>query len=141
PRSEGGVLGGAGEGAGAPPCLPPGPPGLPPGPPELPPGPPPLVPEGPTVVPGTVPAEARRPAASLTGEGEACGGASFAVPSWTFPSVGAEPSSAEGQTLKDDRPTRVTKTIAAPASSAPEAPTPTIRFSDVLGVFLMMAPA
>jgi hypothetical protein len=38
---------------------------------------------------------------------------------------------ADGQTLKETTPTRVTKTIAAPASRPPEAPTPTMKLSDV----------
>jgi hypothetical protein len=39
---------------------------------------------------------------------------------------------AEGQTLNETRPTRVMKRMAAPARSAPDAPTPTIRLSGVL---------
>jgi hypothetical protein len=38
----------------------------------------------------------------------------------------------EGQTLSETSPTTVTKTMAAPARSAPDAPTPTIRLSGVL---------
>jgi hypothetical protein len=38
----------------------------------------------------------------------------------------------DGQKLKDTTPTSVTKTMAAPASKAPEAPTPTMKFSGVL---------
>ena len=38
---------------------------------------------------------------------------------------------AEGQTLNDTIPSRVTKTIAAPASKPPEAPIPTMKLSDV----------
>jgi hypothetical protein len=37
-----------------------------------------------------------------------------------------------GQTLNDASPTSVTKTIAAPASRIPEAPTPTMNVSGVL---------
>jgi hypothetical protein len=36
-----------------------------------------------------------------------------------------------GQTLKETIPTSVTKTIAAPASRAPDAPTPTMKLSGV----------
>jgi hypothetical protein len=43
----------------------------------------------------------------------------------------AERPAAEGQTLKETIPIRVTKTIAAPASSPPEAPMPTMKLSDV----------
>jgi hypothetical protein len=39
---------------------------------------------------------------------------------------------AEGQTLNETSPTRVMNTMAAPARSAPDAPTPTIRLSGVL---------
>jgi hypothetical protein len=42
-----------------------------------------------------------------------------------------ETPAADGQTLKDTTPITVTKTIAAPASRPPEAPTPTRRLSDV----------
>jgi hypothetical protein len=38
---------------------------------------------------------------------------------------------AEGQTLNDTTPTRVTKTIAAPARMPPDAPMPTMKLSDV----------
>jgi len=44
-----------------------------------------------------------------------------------------------GQTLNETRPTRVTKTIAAPASRAPEAPTPTMKLSGVLFVDVLVA--
>jgi hypothetical protein len=40
----------------------------------------------------------------------------------------------EGQTLKETTPIRVTKTIAAPASRPPDAPTPTMKLSGVLDV-------
>ena len=42
-----------------------------------------------------------------------------------------ETPAADGQTLNDTTPITVTKTIAAPASRPPEAPTPTMRLSDV----------
>jgi hypothetical protein len=42
-----------------------------------------------------------------------------------------EMPAAEGQTLKETTPTRVTKTIAAPARIPPEAPMPTMKLSDV----------
>jgi hypothetical protein len=38
----------------------------------------------------------------------------------------------DGQTLNETTPTRVTKTIAAPARIPPEAPMPTMKLSDVL---------
>jgi hypothetical protein len=47
-----------------------------------------------------------------------------------------ESPAAEGQTLKETTPISVTKTIAAPASSPPEAPTPTMKLS---GVFVRPA--
>jgi len=55
----------------------------------------------------------------------------------TLPSV--EVSWEVGQTLKETRPTRVTKTIAAPASRAPDAPTPTKKLSGVLFVDVLVA--
>jgi hypothetical protein len=42
-----------------------------------------------------------------------------------------EMPAAEGQTLNDTIPSRVTNTIAAPASRPPEAPIPTMKLSDV----------
>ncbi len=44
-----------------------------------------------------------------------------------------------GQTLKETRPTRVTKTIAAPANTAPDAPIPTMKLSGVLFVDVLVA--
>jgi hypothetical protein len=41
---------------------------------------------------------------------------------------------AEGQTLKETTPRRVTKTIAAPASRPPDAPIPTMKLSGVFEV-------
>jgi len=52
------------------------------------------------------------------------------VLSSTLPSAKVSPE--VGQTLKETRPTRVTKTIAAPERSAPDAPTPTMKLSGVL---------
>jgi hypothetical protein len=48
----------------------------------------------------------------------------------TLPPLDEMPA-AEGQTLKDTTPSKVTKTIAAPASRPPEAPMPTMKLSDV----------
>jgi hypothetical protein len=51
----------------------------------------------------------------------------------TLPPLGMMPA-AEGHTLKETTPIRVTKTIAAPASRPPDAPTPTMKLSGVLDV-------
>ena len=76
-------------------------------------------------------AAASCPAAALTGTTVLWAGArGVAALSSTFPSVLA--SWAVGQTLNETRPTRLTNTIAAPASSAPDAPTPTMKLSGVL---------
>jgi hypothetical protein len=53
----------------------------------------------------------------------------------TLPPLEESPA-ADGQTLKETTPIRVTKTIAAPASRPPEAPTPTMKLS---GVFVLPA--
>jgi len=44
-----------------------------------------------------------------------------------------------GQTLKETSPTRVTKTIAAPARRAPDAPIPTMKLSGVLFFDVLVA--
>jgi hypothetical protein len=44
-----------------------------------------------------------------------------------------------GQTLNETRPTRVTKTIAAPANTAPDAPIPTMKLSGVLFFDVLVA--
>jgi hypothetical protein len=75
--------------------------------------------------------EATWPAAELRGAAEpAPGVAGVAALSSTLPPL-AEMPAVEGQTLKETSPTRVTKTIAAPASRAPDAPTPTMKLSGV----------
>jgi hypothetical protein len=84
-------------------------------------------------VAGTTFADATRPAAALTGAAVLLlleGPPGVAVLSSMLPPVVA--SCADGQTLNETRPTRVTKTMAAPASRAPEAPTPTMKLSGVL---------
>jgi len=66
---------------------------------------------------------------------------------WVAPSVAALSSTlgsdvvslAVGQTLNETRPTRVTKTIAAPANTAPDAPIPTMKLSGVLFVDVLVA--
>jgi hypothetical protein len=51
----------------------------------------------------------------------------------TLPPLEEMPA-AEGQTLNETTPIRVTKTIAAPARRPPEAPMPTMKLSGVLDV-------
>jgi hypothetical protein len=60
-----------------------------------------------------------------------------AAPSSTLPST--VPSFEVGQTLNETIPTRVTKTIAAPANTAPDAPIPTMKLSGVLFVDVLVA--
>jgi len=59
------------------------------------------------------------------------------VLSSTLPSAKVSPE--VGQTLKETMPTRVTKTIAAPAKTAPDAPIPTMKLSGVLLVDVLVA--
>jgi hypothetical protein len=74
-------------------------------------------------------AEAGRAVAALTGESDPLEPVALAAESSRLPS--AVPPVWDGQTLKETSPTSVTKTIAAPASSAPGAPTPTMKLSRV----------
>ena len=53
--------------------------------------------------------------------------------------LSTDPSLDVGQTLKETMPTRVTKTIAAPANTAPDAPIPTMKLSGVLLVDVLVA--
>ena len=108
--------------------------GLPPPPLSLPPPwplPPPVVPPPAVAPPDPAVVEARRPAAALTGAaallGELLGVGAL---SSTLPST--DNACPVGQTLNETRPTRVTKTMAAPASRAPDAPMPTMKLSGVL---------
>jgi hypothetical protein len=77
-------------------------------------------------------AEASWPEAALTGAlpPPPPDEAGVAAPSSTLPPLDEIPA-AEGQTLNDTTPTRVTKTIAAPARMPPDAPMPTMKLSDV----------
>jgi hypothetical protein len=110
--------------------------GLPPVPPWSLPRPWSLPPPAPVPAPAVV--EASCPEAALTGAGagvvELFG---VAVLSSTLSST--EILTPLGQTLNETRPTRVTKTMAAPASRAPDAPTPTMKLSGVLFVDVLAA--
>jgi hypothetical protein len=97
-------------------------------------------PAGPLVA-GPLPVEvdASCPAAALSGvvavpPDEPPG---VAVLSSTLPST--ETSCPTGHTLNETRPTRVTKTMAAPANRAPDAPTPTMKLSGVLFLDVLVA--
>src|SRR5689334_19663094 len=79
----------------------------------------------------------RPPGCSCSGfRGE---GAALGVASSTFVPGAERAPWPTGQTLKDASPTSVTKTIAAPASRIPEAPTPTMNVSGVLLVEILEA--
>ena len=82
--------------------------------------------------------EATCPAAALTGAADpAEEPPGVAELSSTLPSV--NPALTVGQTLNETMPTKVTKTMAAPASRAPEAPIPTMKLSGVLFVDVLAA--
>jgi hypothetical protein len=86
--------------------------------------PPALPPPAPAVV------DAICPDAALTGE--AAGLAGLLGVGWLSSTLPSTATSAPlGQTLNETRPTSVTKTMAAPASRAPDAPTPTMKLSGV----------
>jgi hypothetical protein len=87
------------------------------------------------------PVEAISPDAALTEATEAlCVALLVALLSSTLlPPAPAVPSFEVGQTLKETMPTRVTKTIAAPASTAPDAPIPTMKLSGVLFADVLVA--
>jgi hypothetical protein len=82
-------------------------------------------------VPAPAVVEAICPDAALTGAAAGLGEL-FGVGalSSTLPSTDNAPCPV-GQTLNETRPTNVTKTMAAPASRAPDAPTPTMKLSGV----------
>jgi hypothetical protein len=111
-----------------------GPPPLPPPPCGL---PPPALP-APVAEPPPAVVEAICPAAALTGTVVVvCEGLGVAALSSTLPST--DTACPLGQTLNETRPTKVTKTMAAPAKSAPEAPTPTMKLSGVLLLDVLVA--
>jgi hypothetical protein len=97
-----------------------------------------LPPPAPAPVPAVV--EAICPDAALTGVVVVvCGTLGLAALSSTLSAI--DTSCPVGQTLKETRPTRVTKTMAAPASRAPDAPTPTRKLSLVLFLDVLDAAA
>jgi hypothetical protein len=82
-------------------------------------------------VPTGTEVDATTPAAALTGAGTVdAAWPGVALLSSTLRSTVV--SFPRGQTLNETNPTRVTKTMAALASRAPEAPTPTMKLSGVL---------
>jgi hypothetical protein len=113
-------------------CAATGPPTWPPPPPARPPAP-----------PGGPPVDANSPAAARTGTtepsaapgatepGSAGAGSGFAALNSTLAALG-EGFDGEGQAVNETSPTRVTKTIAAPARRAPDAPILIMKLSDVL---------
>jgi hypothetical protein len=106
-------------------------------PPVVPPPPLPL----PLLVPDPSPTEvdATCPAAALTGAAAPPAEEPLGVAVLSSAFASTETLWAVGQALKETSPTRVTKTRAAQASRAPEAPIPTMKLSGVLLLDVLVA--